>query len=553
MLSTPHRPVRSSCPVPALSSRIASVAWITANLVTQVCFASEEPVGTLVMPQMDCAVQNDGVTVDLNAVPLPLRVLSRNGKDLTTDAGVVLSSKVVPLQESIAYYSSVLNKDSGCHSARRFRAISFALRKNFESAIRDIEIAVEATPDNAYYTKTFADILYQSGNVPGAELYYRKTIELQPRLISAYINWAAMLMKNSKYSKADSLLSKAIQIDPKRHQAWALRGLCRGIQGRVDRGVNDLGVAIGLSDCTTYRYDRGSLFLTLELYEQMLADANKAILLSPGAKLPYLARAYALIKLGRNADALGQVNKFIERNGPLGPALRIRCVVWSRMHEGERQLADLKNWTLNDTKDAAAQADLALFLSTHPLGKLRDGNLAVRHAQRACEATQFEEFVPLSALAAAKAEVGEFESAVKHQTQAIAIAEQMLNLRERQRLALIEEIGEEPDKDDQLAVEWSDLIAAAETNCRTSKWLRPIPIDRLSILHAENGDTVTAAKLQRDSNEILRAVLLDAMNGHLVAYEKRMPQRTQGGNYFEEIIESIGFLGDTQKRPLPEL
>jgi hypothetical protein len=64
----------------------------------------------------------------------------------------------------------------------------------------------------------------------------------------------------------------------------------------------------------------------------------------------------------------------------------------------------------------------AWMLATCPDAKLRDGSKAVTSATRACELSQWKEARPLAALAAACAEVGDFQSAVRWQQKAIALA-----------------------------------------------------------------------------------------------------------------------------------
>jgi Flp pilus assembly protein TadD len=68
---------------------------------------------------------------------------------------------------------------------------------------------------------------------------------------------------------------------------------------------------------------------------------------------------------------------------------------------------------------AIARNDLAWLLATGPDG-VRDGKRAVEHATRACELTASKTPSYIDTLAAAYAETGEFDKAVKYHEQALA-------------------------------------------------------------------------------------------------------------------------------------
>ena len=72
-----------------------------------------------------------------------------------------------------------------------------------------------------------------------------------------------------------------------------------------------------------------------------------------------------------------------------------------------------------DPTDESPLNELAWLLATCPDAKVRDGKTAVELATRACEITGRTDAACLDTLAAAYAEIGDFQGAVRVQTEAI--------------------------------------------------------------------------------------------------------------------------------------
>jgi tetratricopeptide (TPR) repeat protein len=143
--------------------------------------------------------------------------------------------------------------------------------------------------------------------------------------------------------------------------------------------------------------------LARQQYDKALAVYSKSIELEPGYAVPWLQRGKT----------------------------------WAAKKEYAKALADYEKAIRLGTKDGLDSrfcSTLALFRAACPDGKFRDGKKGLEAAQKAYKQNQgFEE---LAALAAAHAELGQFEEACRWQTKAVASAPAEEKERYRDRLKL---------------------------------------------------------------------------------------------------------------------
>jgi tetratricopeptide (TPR) repeat protein len=115
-----------------------------------------------------------------------------------------------------------------------------------------------------------------------------------------------------------------------------------------------------------------------------------------------------------------------------------RGAVLYAMKEYKKALEDFAAAYALDPKHLSANNNIAWVLATCPDPKLRNGARAVEHATTACELSNRKEATCYGTLAAACAEAGLFEDAVKYQTQALTDPDydQAYGKEARQRLEL---------------------------------------------------------------------------------------------------------------------
>jgi tetratricopeptide (TPR) repeat protein len=98
-----------------------------------------------------------------------------------------------------------------------------------------------------------------------------------------------------------------------------------------------------------------------------------------------------------------------------------RGLVLSRAGDFNKGIADCKKAVQLDKSSAAALNNLAWLLSVAPDAKLRDGKKAVKYATHACELSLGTNAYYLGTLAAASAEIGKYDDAIKWEQKCIQI------------------------------------------------------------------------------------------------------------------------------------
>jgi tetratricopeptide (TPR) repeat protein len=188
--------------------------------------------------------------------------------------------------------------------------------------------------------------------------------------------------------------------------------------------VSDLGVPKGWSAAD---YDKcGYELLNKHNYDHARRYFDAAIRTDPSIWTAYYNRAMTFCMEKKWAAALRDLNSTIRLKPSFFRASFTRVGVNKELGNYNASLADLDNLVTftvkvsNTLEQAEVLNSRAWLRATCPEASIRNGQLAVADAKKACELDQwiFESYI--DTLAAAYAEVGDFASAIRYQEQAIA-------------------------------------------------------------------------------------------------------------------------------------
>lgn len=155
-------------------------------------------------------------------------------------------------------------------------------------------------------------------------------------------------------------------------------------------------------------------------FRSALADADEAVRLAPYWMDAYRLRGFCHLEMGHPSNALKDFDKAWEL-APKSPWPRYSFgYLYAREKDYAKAVEQFSAALKADPAFHPALAQLAWIWATAADGSFRDGRKALPAAKKACELTEWKVSDYWETLAAAHAELGEFEAAIALQTKAMA-------------------------------------------------------------------------------------------------------------------------------------
>jgi len=225
---------------------------------------------------------------------------------------------------------------------------------------------------------------------------------------------SAVAMRQEQYTTAVNYLTQALNTMPGDVGILQTRSYCYWKQMKIEPAMQDLRTVLDTHpDAHESRARYGMMLFQQRRYTDALKLLDEGVRRNSEFALFYAYRGWVHYRLHDMDSAIDDLNRAIEIDDECGEAFQYRALVHQRNRRYRDTLSDLERSVNCMPENPFAHAFLASFLSTCKEKSLRDGKRALEIARRACSLSGWGEFQSLRSLAAAHAELGEFDDAIR--------------------------------------------------------------------------------------------------------------------------------------------
>ncbi|MBR3220037.1 MAG: tetratricopeptide repeat protein [Thermoguttaceae bacterium] len=311
-----------------------------------------------------------------------------------------------------------------------------------EEALKLFDEALALDPDNADYKKAKAFVLAALDREEEAEKIFDEAIESEPQNLLSTVEKAQFLASIDKTDKAIELISEAIDHFSQIPMLYYLRAELYLQRRDFRMAMRDVNQALRIDPSLTEAIQlKGVIYLRQEKTAEAVRIFEVLVNRTPDSIDSITQLAYARGQNNDYAGAVKLINKALKKfSDDDARCALLRCRGDIELLYGKFAAASATYDQILAMRpdDSGTLNNYAWLLATAPDEAARNGELALKYAQKASDLTNNKESHILSTLGAAYAETGDFDKALECANKAVEIGE-------KQNVDRLDDLKKEPE------------------------------------------------------------------------------------------------------------
>jgi tetratricopeptide (TPR) repeat protein len=331
-------------------------------------------------------------------------------------------------EEAITQYHEALQINPAYAEARNNLGIALLNQGRTEEAVVQWHEALQINPANAEAHCNLGIALNQQGRMDEAITHYGEALRINPDLAAVHYNLGIALFQQLRIEEAIVQWREALRINPAYADAHCNLGIALFQQGRIDEAVAQYGEALRINPAHASAHcNLGNALLLQGQTDEAIAQYGEALRINPAYAEAHSNLGGALFQQLRIEEAITQWREAIRINPAYADAHYNLSIAMNQQGRTEEAIAHAQKALELLPASFAIQNHLAWMLSTARQAYLRNGTRALELAIKANQSSGSKHSQFLRTLAAAYAETGQFQDAVKTAQDALQIAESQFN------------------------------------------------------------------------------------------------------------------------------
>lgn len=377
---------------------------------------------------LNSLIEESGNDVPLRTLRLQALVLLEDWKAAGDDAAIVIQ------------------QDPSSVDAQQVRGILSAMRGDYATALRDLEYDTVRRRNSPDLIWSRIQSLAATGRMDDAHAELTELVEIAPDHVPARMFRATLAMQKADYRQASEDLSRILKKEPANTDALLKRAVLLMRVSRVQSAVSDLTQAIrlnpGLADAWLCR---GQARLQLRQFSSALEDLKQCLKLRPDDPVALAAmarmaaenkkpeesirlydqllarhpdnsvawhnRGIVLFQLKRTEDAVESWSRAIELQPSETKSLSNRAAALLLLKRDQEAANDYRQLVQRTPDNATAWQHYAGLLISSSETSVRNPEMAVFAARKACELSKYRDWRNVNTLARAYEAAGSLKEA----------------------------------------------------------------------------------------------------------------------------------------------